>query len=158
MLSFALAVLAVSIWAVVVGKKCAWLCAAVVAINFLLNETFVRVTGLYTAWYWFTLTDTLAVLVLTRPQAGYLGGIMAASYLTQIIMHWGYVITPDADPYAYWQGLTAMAWLQLLILFSGAACDRGGPVFDRLCALVGRAPAARAGGAGEARREEEQAP
>jgi len=96
------------------------ICAIVLVINFLLNESVVRLTGDYSPWLWFLATDTASLLILTAPFAGRIGAILAATYATQIVMHLSFGISKSGEPYTYWQSLTAMAWLQLLILFAGS--------------------------------------
>jgi hypothetical protein len=111
--------------------------ASVVLANGIANETFVRMTGDATPWMWFLATDTLACLILTAPhngrvkmpQSGTVGAVLAATYATQIVMHLGYGMSSNGSAYTYWQSLTAMAWLQLLVLFVGGVshgCGRLG--------------------------------
>ena len=94
-------------------------CALVLIANFGLNEGYVRMSGEYAPWVWFLFTDSAALIVLTMAFAGRVGAILAATYATQIVMHLGYGISATGAAYTYWQSLTAMAWLQLLILFAG---------------------------------------
>lgn len=123
MWQYALALLLVGLFALAVGRQPARINAGVIAINFCANELWVRLTGQHDAWLIFTMTDTAAILVLTLAPAGRLGGLMAATYATQLIIHCSYVISPDPSPYEYWRSLTAMAWFQLALLFGAAGAD-----------------------------------
>jgi hypothetical protein len=108
-------------------------CGLVLTANFIAGETYVRMTGQFTPWVWNLAIDTLALLFLTAPpvvkilrfhfhppQSGQIGAVLAATYATQCIMHLGFGVSKHGEPYTYWQSLTAMAWLQLLILFGGS--------------------------------------
>lgn len=108
------------------------LCGLVILSNFIANEAYVRLVADYTPWVWFLFTDTLALVVLTTRYAGQVGAVLAATYATQIIMHLGFGISSNGEPYTYWQSLTAMAWLQLLILFAGGMSHGCGRFVGRL--------------------------
>ena len=122
-------VLLAAVWAICItcGGSYERLSASVVLANGILNEAYVRIASDFTPWMWFLATDTLACLILTAPengriripQSGTIGAVLAATYATQIIMHLGYGLSSNGGAYTYWQSLTAMAWLQLLILFLG---------------------------------------
>lgn len=132
--------------------------ASVVLANGIANEVYVRVTGDTTPWAWFLTTDTLACLILTSPhngrvripQSGTVGAVLAATYATQIVMHLGYAMSINGRAYTYWQSLTAMAWLQLLILFVGGmshGCGRLGRRIRRHLPLAAQTHLGRAGAA-----------
>jgi len=108
------------------------ICALVLIANFGLNESYVRMSGEYAPWVWFLFTDSAALIILTMAFAGRVGAVLAATYATQIIMHLGYGISTTGAPYTYWQSLTAMAWLQLIILFAGGMSHGCGRFVGRL--------------------------
>jgi hypothetical protein len=116
------------------------ICALVLIANFIANETYVRITGQYTPWLYFLATDTIALIALTFPFSGRIGAILAATYATQLVMHLSYGISTSGVAYTYWQALTAMAWLQLLILFVGSVSNGCGRLNSHLRRLRGRVP------------------
>lgn len=108
----------------------ALLSALVVALNFCINESFVRIAGQYDPWLFFSFTDGLCAAVLVAPYAklpdfGRVGGAVAAIFCTQVIIHWAHWLTGSTSPYTYWQTLTAMAFVQLLILAAGGVNGMG---------------------------------
>lgn len=134
--------------------------ATVVLLNGIANEAYVRITGDYTPWAWFLTTDTLACLILTVPHNGRLrippsgtvGAVLAATYATQIIMHLSYGLSSNGRAYTYWQSLTAMAWLQLLVLFIGGmshGCGRLGRRIRRHLPVAAQTHLGRVGTADE---------
>lgn len=104
--------------------------ACVVAVGFVLNEGFCRITGIYDCWPWFTLTDSLSVLVLIfrnkwLPDFGKIGAAVAAIFCTQIVIHWAYWLSGGTDADVYWQTLTSMAFVQLAIIALGGVSGGG---------------------------------
>lgn len=99
----------------------------VIAWNFAANEAFVRATGWHDGWLFFSLTDGVAAVVLTstRRDFGKVGAAISAIYATQVLMHFAYWLSPNASAYFYWQSLTSMAFVQLLILALGGLYGGG---------------------------------
>lgn len=107
--------------------------ALLVSYNFLLNETFVRLTDSYTPWMWFTLTDglTATVLLMMGNWFGRTGAAVAAIYIVQTIMHLAFYVSGMGSPIIYWQSLTVLAFLQLSIITCGGL--GGGGRAARIC-------------------------
>ena len=112
--------------------------ALLVSYNFLLNETFVRLTDSYTPWLWFTLTDglTATVLLLLGNWFGRTGAAVAAIYIVQTIMHLAFYLSGLGNPLIYWQSLTVLAFLQLSIIICGGIGGGGRAV--RVCRRIFR--------------------
>ncbi len=125
MWQYGIASLTLVVASLTVGRTSTRLCTCIVAVNYLINESYVRLTGATDGWIVFTLTDAICAALLTLPLMGRLGAVLAVTYATQLVMHWGYAITTGADAYLYWQSLTAMAWLQLIVLLYGISSDAG---------------------------------
>lgn len=104
--------------------------ACVVAIGFVLNESFCRATGIYDCWQWFTFTDAMSVVILVfrnrwLPDFGKVGAAVAAIFCTQIVIHWAYWLSGGTDADIYWQTLTSMAFVQLAIITIGGISGGG---------------------------------
>lgn len=121
MIEYVAALAFVSAFVAVMGPARLRICAAVIAGNFAANEAFVRWAIHNDPWIWFSLTDFAAAVLLCKLPTGRLGAILAATYATQLLMHWSYVLAVDASEDRYLDSLTAMAALQLLLLFGGGA-------------------------------------
>ncbi len=119
MQSYATVLMLCALLAAVCGQGQHRVSALVVILNFAANQAFVSVSGNTTAWHFFSAVDVASLLVLTFPMSGRVGAILASTYCVQVLMHWSYGISSGASPYLYWQGLTAVAWLQLAILALG---------------------------------------
>lgn len=109
-----------AIVAVSAMDRASFFTALVIGLNFCLNEVFVRQTGQYDPWLWFSLTDGACAALLMLNRFGRVGAAVAAIYCTQEIMHLAYFFSGRDSADVYWQSLTAMAFLQLLIVFGGA--------------------------------------
>jgi hypothetical protein len=121
-----------------------------VVVNWLIGTAFAFGTGITDGWWFNICIDTgAAAAILFRP-AGRWQAALGVSYVVQIAMHCGYGLLSmrgAQDPMAYYNWLTGIAWLQLLIL--GGWCGgiwRGG-IADRDRA-GGSSPASRAGAHG----------
>lgn len=118
---------------IVASNREALLSGLVVAANFCVNEVYVRTTGHHDAWLFFTLTDGLSAAALVAPwhrlpDFGRVGAAVGAIYLTQVLIHWAHWLAGASAPYTYWQTLTAMAFVQLIILTVGGVNGMGRPV------------------------------
>lgn len=98
-------------------------CAAVVA-NWMIGTAFITLTGWTDCWGFNIILDAAtATLVLWHP-ASRMQALIGVSYCVQIAMHIGYgtakidlfVIGARADPWKYYDALTAIAWIQLALL------------------------------------------
>lgn len=96
----------------------------VVGLNFIANESFVRNWPGVDPWWYLSITDGLAGILLVKgcrftPDFGRVGAAVAAIYWAQVVAHFSYFLTPTASQYEHWRSLTAMAFVQLLILLVG---------------------------------------
>ena len=106
-------------FAILLGHRDAWkmtLCAAAVSVNWFVNTLYVVQTGDTDPELMFLATDLASLaLVSWATGAASWGGVLASSYAGQIIMHlihW----TGQGDAYWYWQVLTGLGYVQLLLL------------------------------------------
>lgn len=107
----------------------------VLLLNWVAGMIFVSLTGWTDCWPFNIAIDTSAsVAVLWRP-AGRMQALLGVSYCVQIAMHGGYgaaKIMGIADPWKYYDALTAVAWIQLLLVGGwGIAIWSGGIVRHR---------------------------
>ena len=103
--------------------------ALVIAWNFLVNETVVRLTGVYDAWYVFGLVDAISATFLIKFNFGRTGAAVAGVYATQVVAHIAYFLSGSHNADVYWQSLTALAFIQLLFVIAGGI--GGGGRFNR---------------------------
>lgn len=94
--------------------------AAVLFANWTINTAFVLTFKIYDPWAWYIATDTLsAAIVLYRP-AGKPQSMIGGLYMAQIVMHCVYgaleISRKAIAENSYWQVLTALAFVQLLVL------------------------------------------
>lgn len=91
----------------------------VILLNWVAGMVFVGMTGWTDCWSFNIIIDASAsVAILWRP-AGRMQALLGVSYCVQIAMHGGYgaaEIMGVADPWKYYDALTAVAWVQLLII------------------------------------------
>ncbi|WP_420140131.1 hypothetical protein [Sphingomonas sp.] len=147
---FIATLLVVSVFGMISGRTAAF-CAIVLLTNFGAGQAFVSATHDYTPWVWNLFIDTAALLALTTPErikiggyhirfpmSGQIGAVLAATYATQIVMHLGFGLSKNGDQNVYYDSITAMAWLQLLILFGGSFPNGGRRLVHcfRLCCRV----------------------
>lgn len=91
--------------------------AAAIGANWLANTAFVLVTGIYDPWLFFIATDAIAAGVVLYQPAQKVQAVIGWTYMAQIIMHVIYsVSTNNMAQFAYWQMLTAIAFVQLVLL------------------------------------------
>lgn len=102
----------------------------VLLLNWVAGMVFVSLTGWTDCWPFNIIIDASAsVVILWRP-AGKMQALLGVSYCVQIAMHGGYgaaKIAGIADPWKYYNALTAVAWIQLLMIggWSVAIWGRG---------------------------------
>ena len=91
--------------------------AAAILGNWIANTAFVMVTGIYDPWYFFIATDAIAAGIVLYQPAQKVQAVIGWTYMAQIIIHVIYSISPEnVAKYAYWQTLTWVAFLQLVLL------------------------------------------
>lgn len=93
------------------------------------------VTGLSDGWMANILLDsTAATVILFRP-AGRWQALLGCTYCAQIAMHGGYgladILGKSPDPDHYYSALTAVAWLQLLLIGGWCSGIWGGGLVRR---------------------------
>lgn len=93
--------------------------ALVVLVNWVLGTVFVLATGITDGWWFNIPIDLLAAAAIFHRLAGRWQAALAATYLVQLAGHAFYgwmAMRGDAAPWAYYGWLTAIAWLQLLLI------------------------------------------
>lgn len=113
----------------------------VILFNWLLGMMFISATGWTDCWPFNIAIDASAsVAILWRP-AGRMQALLGVSYCVQIAMHGGYgaaKIMGTADPWKYYDALTAVAWIQLLLIGGWIVAIWGGGIVRHR--LGGRGP------------------
>jgi len=91
--------------------------AMAILANWIINSGFVLATGIYDPWWFFLATDALTAWVILYHPAGKAQALIGYTYIAQILMHCVYAVSNSVlAEYAYWQILTAIAFVQLLLL------------------------------------------
>jgi hypothetical protein len=98
-------------------------CAAAVVGNWAVNTFYVTVSGEFTPWPLFIMTDMLAALVILKRPAAKMQALLGVSYLMQIAIHTGYAmvqaargVPPDDVQMMYLDWLDIVGYGQLFIL------------------------------------------
>jgi len=115
----------VVVMALSVMERSALYTSLIIAVNFCINETYVKLSGVYDPWVWFSLVDGVTAIILLSSAFGRIGCIVSAMLCTQQIMHWAYGLSNSGNADIYWQSLTAIAFLQLAIVAGGAIYGGG---------------------------------
>jgi hypothetical protein len=92
---------------------------AAVALNWMLGLAFNFGTGITDGWWFNICIDIAAAVVILYRPAGRWQAALGVTYCIQIAMHCGYgllAIKGATDPMAYYNWLTGIAWLQLLVV------------------------------------------
>jgi hypothetical protein len=91
-----------------------------IAINWCLGSAFTYFTEITDGWWFNILIDGLAAWVILYSPSGKCQSALGVSYCIQIAMHVGYgarvLLIGDADRWQYYNALTFIAWLQLLLV------------------------------------------
>lgn len=94
--------------------------AIVLALNWLVNTAFVLRTGVYDPWLFYLITDSISAGVVLYPPAGRVQSLIGGTFIAQILMHVVYGVSkfmhPNISPERYWEVLTVLGFVQLLIL------------------------------------------
>ncbi len=93
--------------------------AVVVFANWVLGTVFALVTGITDGWWFNIAIDALAAGAILYRLAGTWQAALGLTYCLQIAMHIAYALLTakgDALPLSYYGALTAIAWLQLLLV------------------------------------------
>ncbi len=91
--------------------------AATLLANWFVGSAYVYATGIPDAWYFSLLLDTISAAIILHQPAGKVQALIGATFMGQILLHGVYAFSNHvlgANP--YWQMLTAMAFVQLLLL------------------------------------------
>jgi hypothetical protein len=85
--------------------------------NWIAGTGFVYLTGIHDAWAFSLLLDALAARIILHEPAGKTQAMIGWTYMAQILLHVVYAFSNHSvGAYPYWQVLTAMAFVQLLLL------------------------------------------
>lgn len=94
--------------------------AVAIGCNWLAGVAFNELTGVTDGWLFNIVIDALAATAILWRPAGRTQSILGVSYCVQISMHCGYglliLLQKSVDPMPYYNWLTGIAWVQLLIL------------------------------------------
>lgn len=112
------AVLCVGTWTFL--RPCSILrCLAAVVAVWITGYIYGDLTGDYTHWQFNILTDALAAWIILRHPAGKVQSALGGTFAVQIAMHSAYgarELWSKADPIAYYEMLTIVAYAQLAIM------------------------------------------
>lgn len=90
---------------------------AAIFANWALGTAFVLLTGIYDPWWWFLALDAATAFVIMYHPAGRPQSAIGVTFIAQIIIHAVYAVSQrDIAAFAYWQILTWIAFVQLLLL------------------------------------------
>jgi hypothetical protein len=92
-------------------------CAALaVFVNWVVGTTFAMTSGVTDGW-WFSLAiDAAAAVAILYGLSSQWQVALGLTYCLQIAMHIAYAALPLGDPWPYYSALTAIAWLQLMMV------------------------------------------
>ena len=90
-------------------------CASVIIVNWIAQFVYNDWAGTFTPWVWFTLIDLLSGMVILWKPAGRWQAALGITYGAQIVCHFIYA-KGGLVQHDYWQVLTNIAWLQLILL------------------------------------------
>jgi len=103
--------------------------ALAVFVNWVAGTVFALTTDITDGW-WFSLAiDAIAAAVILYRLSGQWQVALGLTYCLQIAMHLAYGLLSSAHAWPYYSALTAIAWLQLLLVagWSGDVWLRGKP-------------------------------
>lgn len=107
--------------------------AVIVAIGFMFNETFVRLSMSPDPWWFFAVVDACCATTIIALNLGKTGAAVAALFATQVLMHVAYYVGGEKDYNAYLDALYQLALMQLLVIAAGGMLGGG-----RLSRIVSR--------------------
>jgi hypothetical protein len=90
--------------------------ALVVFANWVVGTVFVLATDISDGWWFNIAIDTLAAAVILYRVSRQWQVALGLTYCLQIAMHIAYALNVAADAWPYYNALTAIAWLQLLMV------------------------------------------
>lgn len=91
--------------------------ALAILLNWAIGTLFVMATDIYDPWWLFMGLDAAAAFVILYPPAGKIQALIGCTYITQILVHFIYSVSNHAiAAYSYWEVLTGVAFVQLLLL------------------------------------------
>lgn len=90
-------------------------CASVIIANWVAQFVYNDWLGTFTPWGWFTIIDAISAIVILWMPAGRWQAILGGTYVAQIVCHFIYA-KGGLVQHDYWQVLTNIAWLQLILL------------------------------------------
>lgn len=94
-------------------------------LNWVFGTAFVMLTDIYDPWRLSLILDTISATIIMYQPAGRMQAVIGCTYMGQIILHVIYAFSnQQVGAHPYWQMLTAMAFVQLLLL-GGWTIDRG---------------------------------
>jgi hypothetical protein len=106
----------------VCGRGAIARCAAIIILNWVAGYEFNELFGTFTPWVWTTMIDTIAAAVILWHPAGRWQAVIGATYVLQIACHSAFAAW-SWGAHSYWLTLTAIAWVQLMILGTWG-CER----------------------------------
>lgn len=90
-------------------------CSAVIILNWVLGYAFNEAFSTFTPWAWSTILDTISAIIVLWHPAGRWQALIGVTYALQLICHYAFALA-RWHPHDYWFVLTAIAWVQLMIL------------------------------------------
>lgn len=121
-------------------------CVATVFAVWCLGVAFNLATGVSDAWQFNIVIDTYAAIVILFRPAGRWQAALGSFFCAQIAMHGGYgvgqLLGKTTDPVLYYDALTSVAWVQLLLIGGWCSGIWGGGLVRRWFGNRGAASAA----------------
>jgi len=91
--------------------------ALAIFLNWCAQTAFAESFHVYDAWWFFIIIDTISAAAILHQPAGKVQALIGATFMGQILLHVVYAFSNHGvGAYPYWQMLTAMAFVQLLLL------------------------------------------
>lgn len=91
--------------------------ALVLLCNWIAGTAFVLATGIHDPWLLSIVLDGLSAFIILYQPAGRMQSVIGCTFIAQVMLHAVYFASDRAiAAYPYWQILTAMAFVQLVLL------------------------------------------
>ncbi|MEZ0243320.1 MAG: hypothetical protein ACAH11_08090 [Sphingomonas sp.] len=90
--------------------------ALVVFANWVAGTVFALATDITDGWWFSIAIDALAAVAILYGLSKQWQVALGLTYCLQIVMHLAYGLLPATGPWPYYSALTAIAWLQLLLV------------------------------------------